>query len=346
MSFRQSIIVSSLLIASLVLLPVHGAEQSSEQQAIIDQMQLTAPEEAANYLYALDTEMQSNYAKTQYATGQMQSPVILAMFNGTGGRYILRRNGKQEAVEPVPALYQQMKSVSHTLVGIFEIISPYLEDSQAGNWQHSLAEYDRQTKEALARLSNVGMPTEYERSCQNIMEGGIAFMDKALKTGTFTAADYSTYAKAVMPDVYKTISLAGKLQVEHFQAVVKKWRQDMGEEEWSRLYTVVDTAWAMRRENVHFQIMAQMMGRDAINDRLIMAEAINDVTEDDLLMLLGRIVNDRVLSILVFDKTYRMDVELMGEAARAATESASCPQYPAIDMEWMPYEQHKMPNEE
>jgi hypothetical protein len=79
---------------------------------------------------------------------------------------------------------------------------------------------------------------------------------------------------------------------------------------------------------------------------LILAEAINNVTEDDLLMLLGRIVNDRVLSILVFDKTYRMDVELIGEAARAATESASCPQYPAIDMEWMPYEQHKMPNEE
>jgi hypothetical protein len=346
MSFRQSIIVSSLLIASLVLLPVHGAEQSSEQQAIIDQMQLTAPEEAANYLYTLDTEMQSNYAKTQYATGQMQSPVILAMFNGTGGRYILRRNGKQEAVEPVPALYQQMKSVSHTLVGIFEIISPYFEDSQTGNWQHSLAEYDRQMKEALARLSNVGMPTEYERYCQNILEGGIAFMDKALKTGTFTAADYSAYAKALMPDVYKTISLAGKLQVDHFQAVVKKWRQDMGEEEWSRLYTVVNTAWAMRRENVHFQIMAQMMGRDAINDRLILAEAINNVTEDDLIMLLGRIVNDRVLSILVFDKTYRMDVELIGEAARAATESASCPQYPAIDLEWMPYEQHKMPNEE
>jgi hypothetical protein len=346
MSFRQSIIVSSLLIASLVLLPVHGAEQSSEQQAIIDQMQLTAPEEAANYLYTLDTEMQSSYAKTQYATGQMQSPVILAMFNGTGGRYILRRNGKQEAVEPVPALYQQMKSVSHTLVGIFEIISPYFEDSQTGNWQHSLAEYDRQMKEALARLSNVGMPTEYERYCQNILEGGIAFMDKALKTGTFTAADYSAYAKALMPDVYKTISLAGKLQVDHFQTVVKKWRQDMGEEEWSRLYTVVNTAWAMRRENVHFQIMAQMMGRDAINDRLILAEAINNVTEDDLLMLLGRIVNDRVLSILVFDKTYRMDVELIGEAARAATESASCPQYPAIDLEWMPYEQHKMPNEE
>jgi hypothetical protein len=88
-----------------------------------------------------------------------------------------------------------------------------------------------------------------------------------------------------------------------------------------------------------------MMGREAVNDRLIMAEAIKDVTEDDLLMLLGRFVNDRVLSILVFDKTYRMDVELMGESARAETLKQSTPHHPAIDMKWMPYEEKKMPNE-
>ena len=201
-------------------------------------------------------------------------------------------------------------------------------------------------KEALATLGNAGMPAEFEGYCRTILKGGIAFMDNALETGHFTAEDYSKYAKDLLPTVMKNVALAGKLQVDHFETVVKKWRAEMGEEEWSRLYAIVNSAWAMRRQNVHFQIMAQMMGRDAINDRLIMAEAMNDVTEDDLLMLLGRIVNDRVLSILVFDKTYRMDVELMGESARAATEDAACPHYPALSSDWMPYEEHKMPNEQ
>ena len=174
---------------------------------------------------------------------------------------------------------------------------------------------------------------------------GSKLMDQALKTGKFNDEDYSKYAQDLLPTATKNVMLAGKLQVDHFEEVIKQWRKEMGEEEWSRLYAVVSSAWAMRRQNVHFQILAQMMGREAVNNRLIMAEAINNVTEDDLLMLLGRVVNDRVLSILVFDKTYRMDVELMGEAARAATKDASCPLYPALDSDWMPYEQHKMPNE-
>ena len=339
-------ITSSLMTLVLSISVANAFQPSPAQEKIIKQVQVDQVAEASDRLYKLDSVMQANYAKTQHAVGQMQSPVILAMFNGNGGKYILRRDGKQVAVEPVPAIYEQIKSVSHTLVGIFEIVSPYFEYSESGNWRSALSDYNQAMKEALATLGNAGMPEEFEGYCRTILKGGIVFMDNALETGHFTAEDYSKYAKALLPTVMKTVALAGKLQVDHFEAVVKKWRAEMGEEEWSRLYAVVNPAWAMRRQNVHFQIMAQMMGRDAINDRLIMAEALNDVTEDDLLMLLGRVVNDRVLSILVFDKTYRMDVELMGESARAATQDAACPHYPAMSSDWMPYEEHKMPNEQ
>lgn len=339
-------VASSILAIGLGLNAANAAPQTPEQEAIIQSVQVDKSDEASDRLYTLDSLMQSNYAKTQHAVGQMQSPVILAMFNGVGGKYILRRDGKEVAVEPVPPLYEQVKSVSHTLVGIFEIISPYLQYSESGNWRPALTEFNTNMKDALATLGNVGMPEKVEENCRKILQGGIDFMDNALATGRFNAKDYSNYAQPLLPAVMENVTLAGKLQVDHFESVVKEWRKEMGEEEWARLYAVVNTAWAMRRQNVHFQILAQMMGRDAINDRLIMAEAINSVTEDDLLMLLGRIVNDRALSILVFGKTYRMDVELMGEAARKATEEASCPHYPALKMDWMPYEEHKMPNEE
>jgi hypothetical protein len=200
-------------------------------------------------------------------------------------------------------------------------------------------------QDALATLGDAGMPAEVEQHCRTILEGGIAFSGDALRTGNFSAQSYSAYAQQVLPSILANVKLAGKLQVDHFEDVVTRWREEMGEEEWSRLYAVVGTAWAMRRENVHFQILAQMMGRDAVNDRLILAEHIEDVTEDDLLDLLGRIVNDRALSTLVFGKEYRMDVELMGESARAETLVRSTPHHPAIDMEWNPDEEHKMPDE-
>ena len=88
--------------------------------------------------------------------------------------------------------------------------------------------------------------------------------------------------------------------------------------------------------------------RDAVNGRLIIAESIQDPTEDDLIMLLGRVINDRDLAVHVFGEKlkYRMDVELIGEAIREETLKRSTPHHPAIDMKWEPYEEHKMPNEE
>lgn len=334
-----------IAVSSLALVLGASLVHADETNDVISEVQLPKREQAARRLFALDDKMRENYAVTQRMVGEMQSPVIYALFNGVGGKYILRRHGRQTAVEPVPEVYQQMKSVSHTLVGIYEIVSPYFRQPELQSWRPKLVEFNRMLKDGLATLGQVGMPPDVEEHCRAILEGGIKFTDKILQTGTYTAEDYSTYAKSVWPAVAANVHLAGKLQVDHFEALIKKWRKEMGEEEWSRLYAVVGTAWAMRRENVHFQILAQMMGRDAVNDRLIMAESIPDVTEDQLIMLLGRIINDRGLALLVFGKEFRMDVELMGEAARAETRKVATPHHPAVSSDWEPYKEHKMPNE-
>ncbi|MGD9651328.1 MAG: hypothetical protein AB7I96_07780 [Candidatus Dadabacteria bacterium] len=326
-----------------------GGLALGQEEAVVGEERLTESQEAAQRLYNLDAKMTANYTDTQRLAGQSQSPVILVMFNGVGGKYILIRNGNVEAVEPVPALYQQIKSASHTIVGVFEIMSPYFDNSGVENWKPKLTEYNKMLKDALATLGDIGMPPDVEERCRTILEGGIKFTDGALKTGSFTSEGYSAYAKSVWPAIAKNIELAGKLQVDHFEALLKKWRKEMGEEEWSRLYAVVNTAWAMRRENVHFQILAQMMGRDVINDRLIIAETLEDPTQDDLIMLLGRIINDRDLAVHVFGKKleYRMDVELMGNAAKDEITEKASPHHPVIDYsEWMPYEEHKTPDQE
>ena len=335
-----------IAVSALALVLGASLVHADESSNVITEVQIPKREQAANRLYALDNKMQENYAVTQRLVGEMQSPVILALFNGVGGKYILRRHGREIAVEPVPEVYQQMKSVSHTVVGVYEIISPYFNAPELQNWRPKLVEFNRMLKGGLASLADVGMPPDVEKHCRTILKGGVKFTDKILQTGTFTADDYAAYARSVWPAIAENVHLAGKLQVDHFEALIKKWRKEMGEEEWSRLYAVVGTAWAMRRENVHFQILAQMMGRDAVNDRLIIAESIPDITEDQMLMLLGRIINDRGLAVLVFGKEYRMDVELMGEAARAETGKKATPHHPAVSSNWRPYKEHKMPNEQ
>lgn len=318
-----------------------------ESKGVVGQERLTASKAAAMRLYDLDDKMQANYAVTQRLVGESQSPVLLALFNGVGGKYVLRRQGSVVEIEPVPPLYQQVKSVSHTIVGVFVIVSPYF-NSPGDNWKPKLAEFNKMLVKALETLDQAGMPEKVEKNCRTILKGGISFTGRALRTGKVTASDYSAYTKKVWPSIKENIELAAKLQVDHFEDVLTRWRKEMGEAEWSKLYAVVNSAWAMRRENVHFQILAEMMGSDAINDRLIMAESILDVTEDDLIMLLGRIINDRDLAVNVFGQEleYRMDVELMGEAARDEIIKKASPHHPVIDKNWMKYKENKMPNEE
>jgi hypothetical protein len=334
-----------LLSAAVVALSASWAH-AEEPDSVLAEIQLSRNEQAAQRLYAIDDKMQQNYTATQRLVGEKQSPVILVIFNGVGGKYILRRNGQETEVQPVPELYQQIKSVSHTLVGVYEILSPYFDSPQDGNWRPKLTEFNQMLKDGLATLGQVGMPPDVEQNCRTILQGDIDFTDKVLKTGTYTAEDYSAYASSVWPSVEANIQLAAKLQVDNFEALLTKWRKEMGEEEWSRLYAVVGTAWAMRRENVHFQILAQMMGREAVNERLILAESIPDVTEDQLVMLLGRIINDRGVGVLVFGKKFRMDVELMGEAAHGETLKTATPEHPVVGTKFEPYEEHKMPNEQ
>ncbi|MGE0367544.1 MAG: hypothetical protein AB7P53_01205, partial [Candidatus Dadabacteria bacterium] len=89
-----------------------GGLALGQEEAVVGEERLTESQEAAQRLYNLDAKMTANYTDTQRLAGQSQSPVILVMFNGVGGKYILIRNGNVEAVEPVPALYQQIKSAS------------------------------------------------------------------------------------------------------------------------------------------------------------------------------------------------------------------------------------------
>src|SRR5215510_1008181 len=56
-----------------------------------------------------------------------QVPIILALFSGEGGQMILYPPGRPAEVAPsVPLVYQLAKSVGHSSMAIYEIVSPYV----------------------------------------------------------------------------------------------------------------------------------------------------------------------------------------------------------------------------
>ena len=99
-----------------------------------------------------------------------------------------------------------------------------------------------------------------------------------------------------------------------------------------------------RRNNIHFTILANIMGTDAINTRLLLIESSGfQTTIDSLFDVLTRIVADRAVGEIFFKDPYVMDSELISMGTRAAIKAAACPQYPVKLAPLAPLENHQWP---
>ena len=77
-------------------------------------------------------------------------PVILGLFSGAGGRFILYRPGQAPLEAPsVPIQYQLMKSVGHSTMALGEIVVPYINSPDDHSWRGSMASYRAQMQAAL-----------------------------------------------------------------------------------------------------------------------------------------------------------------------------------------------------
>ena len=74
-------------------------------------------------------ELYGDAAKIFQAQYPGQHPVILGLFSGAGGRFILYRPGQPPLEAPqVPVVYQLLKSVGHSTMALAEVVGPYLDN--------------------------------------------------------------------------------------------------------------------------------------------------------------------------------------------------------------------------
>ena len=82
-----------------------------------------------------------------------QHPLILGLFSGAGGRFILYRPGMAPIDAPsVPIVYQLLKSVAHSTMALGEVVVPYLNSPNDLAWRSSLAAYRDRMQSALDGL--------------------------------------------------------------------------------------------------------------------------------------------------------------------------------------------------
>jgi hypothetical protein len=248
-----------------------------------------------------------------------EHPLILGLFSGAGGRFILYRPGMAPLdAPPVPIVYQLLKSVGHSTMALAEVVIPYLNSPSDLTWRASLGAYRNRMQSALDGLDATAMQDDWRPNNRSILQNNIAFMDECLKNNAVSADALQEFAKKQGPLLKKDIAWAAQTQVAHWMDVIGGWKRMLGPD-WDKTYAASNTIYVARQNNVLFSVLAQFFGPEAINDRLILIETVSfTTTPEDMLDSLTRIIADRAVGAAFFGDYHLMDYELMGGDARQA----------------------------
>ena len=230
-----------------------------------------------------------------------QHPVILGLFSGAGGRFILYRPGMPPLEAPsVPIVYQLLKSVGHSTMALTEIVGPYLDNASNQSWRSSMAAYRARMKSALDGLDATPLPADWRDNSRIILENNIAFMDDCLAKGVISFAALQAFAKKQAPYLKHNVHWAAQTQVGHWMNVIGEWKTMLGND-WEKTYAASNTIYVARQNNILFSVLAQYFGPEAINDRLMLIETISfTTTPEEMLTSLIRIIADRSVGALFF----------------------------------------------
>src|SRR5258708_52431 len=326
---RPHLLLKTLVYATLTSIVSVGLGSTARAQdlpsymAPISGRTVSSPADTAvKNVLALNTAMFALYddaAKVFHGNILSKHPVILGLFSGAGGRFILYRPGMVPIEAPsVPLVYQLLKSVDHSTMALAQVAGPYLDNPADQSWRDPMLAYRARMKSALDGLNETPMPPEWRDNDRIILQNNVAFIDDCLAKGAISFAALDAFAKKQAPRLKEDIAWAAQTQVAHWMKVIADWKKMLGAD-WEKTYAASNSIYATRQNNVLFSVLAQFFGPEAMNDRLILFETLAfTTTPGELMDALTRIIADRSDGALFFGNYYMMDYELMAGDARAA----------------------------
>ena len=299
-----------------------GAEVPAYLKPIVRTETATAAEVGTKDVLQLNASMFELYgdsAKIFQKNFLAQHPVVLGLFSGAGGRFLLYRPGMAPIDAPaVPITYQLLKSVGHSTMALAEVVMPYIDSPNDRSWRGSLTAYRARMQSALNGLNATAMREDWKPASRAILQNNIEFMDACLAGNAIPMDAVQGFAKKQGPLLKEIIAWAAQTQVAHWMNVIGEWKQMLGAD-WEKTYAASNTIFVARQNNVLFSVLAQFFGPEAINDRLLLIETISfTTTPDDMLVALTRVVADRPVGQIFFGNDRLMDYELMGGDGRQA----------------------------
>jgi len=204
---RDSLLSRYIYATSIVLLGLGSAASAQGLPSYMEPIEgrtVSSPADTATknvlVLNSMMFELYDDAASVFKANLLSKHPVILGLFSGAGGRFILYRPGMAPLEAPsVPIVYQLLKSVGHSTMALTEIVMPYLDNAADQSWRSSMAAYRARMKSALDGLDATPIPADWRDNSRIILENNVAFMDDCLAKGSISFAALQEFSKKQSP---------------------------------------------------------------------------------------------------------------------------------------------------
>jgi hypothetical protein len=243
-------ILAAAFIATTCLTPSSAMAAPIEAQAPQAQV-------AMDDIRQLNTSMFGFYEKGLVKfQNNFPHPLIMALFSGKGGRFVLYRPG-QEPLEAssVPPVYEIMKSVGHTAMGTYALVAPYISDAATNHeWVSDMQAYRKTVQTAKDNVANLEIKPDEKALVNDVLGRVLTFMDTSLKNGTFNASDVQAYARGVEPDCERLIAISSTAQVDHWFGVLTEWKKLIGDQ-WGQTYALSNSIYVARQNNILFSVL-------------------------------------------------------------------------------------------
>ncbi|MFF7203218.1 hypothetical protein [Streptomyces sp. NPDC008141] len=339
MATRRSFLGTASAVGAATLLAngqAFAAEDSTALAAVTER-------EARDSILAVNAGMRSHYAALKAELIKQLSPVMVVQNDNKGGRFTLIHGGKQEAVQPVSEIFEMAKSIAHVPLGIFSVLAAYLGEKVPGvpnaaridphdlamvsmktgtGWITPLLEYQKTLGVAKGNLKDAALPAGLTKSCDELLNKANTFIDAAVKAKTFDMKSYQDFAKAAFANVGINMEHASAAQIAGVQALLKKWRAQIGEAAWADLYVGVLSQWTTSVLNQNTIIIKPHMNAKKVDTHLIDFPTTSPPADPVFTVLdnIARIVQDNIAAELVFVSDTVIADALKGKQDLLSTE--------------------------
>ncbi|MDI1351792.1 MAG: hypothetical protein PSV35_03335 [bacterium] len=227
-------------------------------------------------------------------------PIIVALENSSGGKFILYRPNKDPILAPsVPITYQLLKSVYHTSLTIYEMTLLALNNPNTSTLKINLLTYRVSCQIALDSLNTLIIDKTKDANMRNILETNLKYLNKCLQKNNIRKTDIDEYLYQVKPYLDENLKLRSKIQIDHWMKVLTEWKKMIGKD-WKNTYGICDTLYMFQQDNNLFNIISRFFSKVSSNTKAFeFNTADSNITANQLINLLINVLDEETIKTLL-----------------------------------------------